>query len=336
MNYNNNNMLPHLSIWNLDKRPIGTSSARVKSGQKLSVSFLASENTNIAQAYKFGIQCEGNYSTGDWICKVTFLSDGTRKSAMFTVSSTDNVCTHEYLHQYTGAVDNIEVELQYIGVEETVVTKVSLFQSIALDERTATAVENLLPGVKTVDNSYLINTAGTGNQGYFTFDLPVSNSTTLIMHLNVAAYCAEQAICTVSVLVNGLSITPIPYYIWATPEQINSAIIVPLVDIPSGDNVVSVVIQSEATVSIRNGRIQAIIDGKYMSSNGGINPSLTAVENIETTYTKDLDNIIITQTFEEYRVKPIILNFHEQFLIELPETLKIISADDAQLELIAK
>lgn len=329
-------MLPHISIWELDKRPIGSNSVRVKPGQKLSVSFLSNENTNIAQAYKFSVQCDGNYSVSDWICKVTFLSDGTRKSAMFTMSSSDNICTHEYLHQYTGTIDNIEITLQYLGAEDTVVNKVSLFQSIALDERTAAAVENLLPGVKTVDNSYLINTAGTGNQGYFAFDLSVSNRTTLIMHLNIAAYCTEQALCTVSVLVNGLSITPIPYYIWATPEQINSAIIVPLVDIPSGDNVVAVVIQSEATVSIRNGRIQAIIDGKYMSSNGGINPALTAVENIETTYTKDLDSIIITQAFEEYRVKPIILNFHEQFSIALPETLKIIATDDAQLELIAK
>lgn len=313
-------MLPNLSIWMLDKRPIGASKVTVKPGQRLTVSFLANDGTNIAQGYKFILQSEGDLPVSSWICKVTFLCD-VRKSMLFILNSDNNAGIHEFLSQYTGTVGNIDIELLYTGTEDTVITKIQLLQSIALDERTATAVENLLPGVKVVQNEFIVTTAGTEHEGVFTFDLPISNKTTLIMHINAAPYCDSPTACQLYVKVNGLRVTNTAYTIWATPEQITSTVIVPLVDIESGDNLVSIIIQSPETVSIRNERLQAIIDGKYMSNNGGINPNITAVENVEVALRISDPKVEYTHSILIEKQKPLLGSWTELLTTEFVTNL---------------
>lgn len=268
------NVLPELFTWNIDNKPIALPTNIVVPVNGIISCSIVAENTPAIPA-EYKISMSAATSLGSWQIQITLVGES-RVDIITSAEAVGSAWSKEIPMMHSGSIKAYVVSFKNVGTAEVKLQGIELRPSIALDAQTAEAIEQVLPSVQVFQSTEPINVTGTAN--HYGFEVTTTRSTSLIAHILLTCAANASGLGTAKVLYNGVESTIGTMYFPITARRITTTLVVPLVSIPDGSTLIEIQFEGDVPYVIPTGGLLVSVDGKYLSSKGTTNPSITVAD----------------------------------------------------------
>lgn len=274
------NVLPELFSWNIDNKPIAVpTDIVVPAGSTIMCAFASEGSPAIPASYQLLLKAQEG--VGSWQIQVSLLSDS-RVDVIISAEAVESEWIKDIPMVHSGAIKSYTVSFKNTSAVDRKLLAIEMRPSIALDAQTAEAIEQVLPSVQVFQSTDPINFTGASVR--YGFEVTTTRSTSLIAHVLLTVAANASGLGTATVLYNGIVNLIGTMYFPITDKRITTTLVVPLMSIPDGNTLVEIEFSGDAPFVIPSKGLVVSVDGKYLSSRGSTNPTITAADVIAPEY----------------------------------------------------